>query len=330
MKAVVILGAGASAGFGVPTLRSLFKDKHARMYLNQNKELRSWLQALVWAPRGLDLERSHLGLTIEDILTLVRDSERQQYGLPEILDAQARDRFRKSLYVLIKRAIYDGKSSNAGTLNALIAALRKHAEHTTWASFNWDCLFEASFWYSSAPPGQLRTNPTLVVPAKNWGMTQSTKHTFLKLHGAINWWFVNGQIVYLPFGASPVLNEKWSAYESGTADGEPVILEPSHYKYAGEMYELLRLQWVSFANAIASADLVIVVGYSLPEADSEARSAVTLGFQANPDARWVVVDPSDGVRAKYEQLLGNRQLVQLPGTLSEWNDSWDTIIENVL
>lgn len=330
MKAVVILGAGASADFGVPTLRNLFKDPQARSYLALNQALRSRLENLIWSPRGLGLETSHLGLTVEDILTLVRDSERQQYGLPVVLDTPERNEFRKSLYVLIKRAIYDGKSSSKATLNPLIRFMRKHAEHTTWASFNWDCLFEASFWYSSAPAGTPRTNPQLVIPIENWGFTQSTRHTFLKLHGAINWWFVAGKVAYLPFGANPALNERWSAYENGAAEGEPVILEPSHYKYAGEMYEILRPQWEYFANAVASVDLVVVVGYSLPDADSEARSAVTLGFQANPDARWLVIDPSDPVRAKFEQLLGNKRLVQLPGTLAEWNASLDNVIEGVL
>lgn len=267
---------------------------------------------------------------MEDILTLVRDSERQSYGLPVVLDQQEREAFRRSLYVLIKKAIYDGKSSNKATLNTLIRLMRKHAEHTTWASFNWDCLFEASFWYSSAPPGQGRFNPQLAIPVENWGVAWSTKHTFLKLHGAINWWFVNGKVVYLPFGANPALSQCWAEYETGTADGEPVILEPSHYKYAGEMYKVLRPQWETFATAVASADLVVVVGYSLPEADSEARSAITLGFQANPAARWVLIDPSDPIRAKYEQLLGNKQLVQLPGTLDEWNSNLEAFIESLL
>ena len=35
-KAVVILGAGASSDFGVPTLQGIFKDKWARQYLKQD------------------------------------------------------------------------------------------------------------------------------------------------------------------------------------------------------------------------------------------------------------------------------------------------------
>lgn len=325
MEFVVILGAGASAGFGVPTLRQLFKDAKARLYLKQNRFLRETLEQVIWMPRGYNLEKSHLGLTIEEILTLLRDSERQNYGLPSVLSTEDIDRFRKALYVLIKKAIYDGKSSAKACLNPLLRFVRAHASKATWASFNWDCLFESSFYYSSADPGMLRTNPSLAVRLSGWKGNQSTKHVFLKLHGGINWWFENGRIRYLPFGSQPDLNECWAAYEAGHAEGEPVILEPSYYKYSGPMYERLRPQWKRFTSALASADYVIVVGYSLPEADSEARSAMMLGFQANPDALRVVIDPSPVVQARYAQLHGERHLVQLPGSLEEWNDDLEDI-----
>src|SRR5690242_10648741 len=253
MNAVVILGAGATAGFGVPTLRSLFKDQHAREYLAQNARLLSWLRDLIWTPRGLDLESSHLGPSVEDILTLMRDSERQDYGLPQILTGADLASLPQGLYVLIKRAIYDGKSSRRAVLNPLLHTMRQHAQHTTWASFNWDCLFEASFWYSSGPYAG-RVNPELAIEVMGWGdVSQAGRHTFLKLHGGINWWYINGQISYLPFGVNPELNARWWAYERGTAEGEPVILEPSHYKYAGPIYTLLKPQWQSFAAALLMA-----------------------------------------------------------------------------
>src|SRR5687767_15135689 len=106
-KAVIILGAGASAGFGVPTLRNLFKDTQARRYLKENDFLRSKLESLIWKPRDLDLESSHQGPTVEEILTLARDSEKQAYGLSPILNSGELKQFRRSLYVLIKKAVYD-------------------------------------------------------------------------------------------------------------------------------------------------------------------------------------------------------------------------------
>lgn len=256
MEFVVILGAGASAGFGVPTLRQLFKDAKARQYLRQNRFLRETLEEVIWSPRGHNLEKSHLGFTIEEILTLLRDSERQSYELPSVLNAREVERFRRDLYVLIKKAIYDGKSSSKACLNPLLRFVKARASKATWASFNWDCLFESSFYYSSADPGMPRTNPSLAVQLSGWTGNQSTRHVFLKLHGGINWWFENDRIRYLPFGSQPELNDRWAAYEAGQAGGEPVILEPSYYKYSGPMYERLKPQWERFAKALASADCV--------------------------------------------------------------------------
>src|SRR3972149_3061357 len=148
-KAVIILGAGSSADFGVPTLRYVFQDIHARRHLKKDKDLLGRLETLFWRPRGINLESSHEGLTVEEILTLVRDSENQIYGLPPILEPTELASFRRSLYVLIKKAVYDGKSTTRRLLNPLLEFTRRNFSKITWASFNWDCTFESSFYYSS-------------------------------------------------------------------------------------------------------------------------------------------------------------------------------------
>src|SRR5439155_15880214 len=112
-KLAVILGAGASAHFGVPTLRNIFKDANAKGYLQQNGRLLKQLEQQFWEPRGHTLETSQDSITVEEILTLVRE---QSVALTE----EERVFFQRSLYVLIKKAIYDGKSSRGGFLNRII------------------------------------------------------------------------------------------------------------------------------------------------------------------------------------------------------------------
>jgi len=146
-------------------------------------------------------------------------------------------------------------------------------------------MFEAAFWYSSGDPGSYRANPSLVVSLEGWSGNTSSRHTFLKLHGAINWWYENKQLSYLRFTPNSALDAKWQAYQAGQTGGQPVILEPSYYKYSGEMYDLLKKQWQHFVDALVDADVVIVIGYSLPEADSQARAAISLGFQWNRQSR---------------------------------------------
>ena len=158
-QAVVILGAGASADFGVPTLPSIFKDRYARQYLKHNARLTQMLEDVFWKPRGHDLDSSDKSLTIEEMLTTLRDWE-QEVRLPVDLRPQNVEDFRKGLYVLIEQAVFEGKDTRGEHLNPLIDICREKFDHTTWASFNWDCIFESSFWYSQprGAPGS-RINP---------------------------------------------------------------------------------------------------------------------------------------------------------------------------
>lgn len=323
-KAVVILGAGASAPFGVPTLRKVFQDSEAIAYLKANVALHDQLQSVFWAPRGHTLKTSHETLTVEEMLTLIRDYEKNEYDAPPLhIDDPLK--FRKDLYCLIKRAVYDEKSSQSAHLNPIISLARNRFESTTWASFNWDCMFESSFYYSSGPPQPLsRHNPHLVVNIENW-RDGPLNHTFLKLHGGVNWWFTD-KLRYLTFGANPELNNRWRDYEEGTTEGHPVILEPSYYKYSDPVYDLLKIQWHAFVRALVEAQLVVIIGYSLPEADLESRRALTIGFQSNEVARFVVIDDQKWVCERYQRLLGNTRVTCVQKPLQEINADLDAIL----
>jgi len=319
MKAVILLGAGASAPFGVPTLRDIFKDPQARLQLRKDTALHGTLQDVFWGPRGRDLESSNETLTVEDMLTITRDYELCPSGvvpplLPDIAD------FRRRLYVLIKRAVYDLKSSTGRHLNELIKFARTNFEQTTWASFNWDCIFEASYYYSSSIDRMNRSNPQVLIGLRNWNNLRPSRNKFLKLHGGVNWWFENDGILYLPFGSRPDLRERWEAYEAGTAAGHPVLLEPSSHKYNDPVYKLLEPQWEFLIRELTQADRVVIVGYSLPEGDAMARTALAVGFQSGPpDARWIVVNRNANVCNRYQQLFGTRKVKTLTITLTDFS-----------
>ena len=78
-RAVVILGAGASADFGVPTLANIFKDRYAREYLKDRPDFFSRLNEIFWEPRGYELLSSEQSLSIEQMLTLLRDWEQEEH-----------------------------------------------------------------------------------------------------------------------------------------------------------------------------------------------------------------------------------------------------------
>ncbi len=318
-RAVVILGAGASVPFGVPTLARLFLEPHARRHLREDPFLHDRLQEIFWGPRGHKLESSNSTVTVEDILTILRDYETYGPSIPSPLGADV-DRFRRSLYVLIKKAVYDAKSSSGGDLNPLLQYARQTFESTTWASFNWDCIFEASFYYSSGDPVPgARLNPSLVVPVRNW-RNWTMSHTFLKLHGGVNWWFDGTASSYLQFRGSPELDTRWAEYARGNAAATPVILEPSCYKYDDPVFKLLKPQWDRFVTDLIAADLVFIIGYSLPESDAMARTALTVGFQSGKtDARWVVINRNGDVCSRYTRLFGAVRLKTYSIPLEEFS-----------
>lgn len=153
----------------MPTLRGIFKDRHARTCLTARKTFNKRLNEIFWKPRG------H---TIEEMLTILRDWEKETCA--DGLDPATVAVLRRNLYVLIQRAVFEGKSTRPQHLNSLIDLMSKKFDMVMWASFNWDCVFEASYWYCR------RGNPKLAIELDNWHAT-SRKNEFLKLHGGINW-----------------------------------------------------------------------------------------------------------------------------------------------
>lgn len=329
-KAVVILGAGASSDFGVPTLQGIFKDKWARQYLKEDKFLDEKLNEVFWQPRGHTLETSDQSLTIEEMLTILRDWEKEP-GCSEMPDPEFLKEFRHRLYVLIMRAVYEGKSTRAQHLNPLLEICNKYFSEITWASFNWDCVFDASFWYWQ--PRGSRSNPSLAVRIEN-AYGGSSKHKFLKLHGGINWWMVNDKLTYIPFAQGGELEKRWRDYASKTnTRDEPVILEPSSYKYQGPFYTLLESQWKLFFERLCKADAVIMIGYSLPEADAQARSKIMTAFNINKTCKWLLVDPSEATCFRYLRLFGHSKLTMIRTGLAGFNNdifsNMQTAFQNV-
>ena len=113
------------------------------------------------------------------------------------------------------------------------------------------------------------------------------------------------------------LDRRWADYERDSGEGEPVILEPSYYKYSDPIYEILQPQWKHFVDALVDADHVVVIGYSLPEGDSEARMAITLGFQANSRSRWIVINRSERICERYRQILGTSRVTMIASALED-------------
>jgi hypothetical protein len=169
-----------------------------------------------------------------------------------------------------------------------------------------------------------------------WRTPQSahSRNTYLKLHGSLNWWLMKDKATYLKWASYGELTDKWNELEAGKTEDRPIILEPSAYKYDDPLYkEVLVPQWEEFFKQLREADCVLVLGYSLPDNDPQARCKILTAFQVNQKCRWAVADPSVEVRAKYERLLGLSRLVTFDQGLAAFTvnleDNLKTAFPNV-
>jgi len=101
------------------TLRSIFKDPAAATYLKRDGKLHDWLQRVFWEPRGHSVTTSDKSLTVEEMLTIIRDWQSEDKDAEDLKDI---DDIRRRLYVLIYHAIYVNKSSDKAHLNGLMDA----------------------------------------------------------------------------------------------------------------------------------------------------------------------------------------------------------------
>jgi len=318
-RCVVILGAGASVPYGVPATKDLFFCTEARAYLEKESNFKEQIDMFKENFKIKNPENP------EELLTYAVESGFK--GDPDGLK-----KFRKHFYIMLKRSIYDGKSTNIP--NPPLDAFFEYCHsfrHTTWCNFNWDGILESAYYYYT----KKRHNMSIVLNVENYWPegTLSEKNHLLKLHGGINWRRDESKIDFLRTDKRVKLgtvNYFWENYEKGeTENWHPAILEPSAYKYESlkdpedprapktpkdPIYKQIMPQWKRFADEMKEAHLIIAIGYSYPETDSNMPESPLENI--NGDAKIVIIDPRandtangdlECVRKRYENVVKNHK-----------------------
>lgn len=149
-----------------------------------------------------------------------------------------------------------------------------------------------------------------------------------KLHGSISWAYA---------GPSAPISEKiilardqlgWigdmASKEAGAADREllyrdlvPMIVPPTFSKTSYYGNTSMRSQWRDASEELKQADHLVVMGYSLPPGDLNARHFVATSFNGH---RVTVIDHDEQVAARFAELLG-LQDVEWFGGVEEFVES---------
>ena len=266
---MIILGAGASVPCGLPVLSRLFDDSAVRQYLKQRPDAEAFFQSEFWDAKGLNLDTATKGQSLEDMMTWMLRKHPQ--GIEGARESASYRQQRYYLDQVAFHALACNKSSIDGAYNDLILWSENFADNVTVASFNWDLMFEASYYQTK------RSNPMLALELQGW-KTGESRTTLLKLHGSLSWWDGQGHLKYkgyARYGSRPsALEEAWTAYSPGSPE-RPLIMEPSAVKSSAPEATLLAPQWSKFEAALSKATHIISIGYSWPPNDTLIQEVCT-------------------------------------------------------
>ncbi|NEE01146.1 SIR2 family protein [Phytoactinopolyspora halotolerans] len=315
-RTFVLLGAGFSraANDAMPTLSRLTEGVVEKMpgetdELSMfNDDLEQWLSYLAVDQPWLTEDRN-----LENRARFVRASQAVHDVITEAETAAANGPFQMWLQRLVSW-LYD--------------------EAVNVATFNYDLLLErAAFdlgllgsWEHAYVIPLSRREGSTIYPSPPEG----PQARVYKLHGSINWAYpgmsapVSERITLttakrLGWGRETRNQNQRRGDEPRYDDLMPMIVPPTLTKSVYYSNTSLRAQWRSTAEALSRAENLVVIGYSLPPSDVNARQFISTLFKGS---RVTVVDPCKKVKKRYVRLLEARktEIVHVPN-VEEFVDS---------
>lgn len=82
---------------------------------------------------------------------------------------------------------------------------------------------------------------------------------------------------------------------------KPIIVPPVNGK-RGLMHEQIIPLWKAAAESLRDADRIIIVGYSCPPLDMEARILLSENLRKNPHKSVFIIDPSTVTAARFSEI----------------------------
>jgi len=188
-----------------------------------------------------------------------------------------------------------------------------HQHRTTAITLNYDTLIEVGIerlFGGTAPPevdasDLLDGQPPLFDPSGRiiWNPRETMR--LLKLHGSLNWWWVpddqsGATLVREPTSVHVI---DLSATARGVPGREPFIIPPLATKSRYYHNPLTRQLWHDAYEAVAKADHIALIGYSLPQTDIVTAGMLGAALSRS-DVHVEVVNPKPALICKRIAALG--------------------------
>ena len=211
-----------------------------------------------------------------------------------------------------------------------------HLQKSHVLTSNYDTLVEKMSGYGISDTTTTVLYPISVAPAisrrgANPGsIADNDTFTLYKLHGSINWFVSSSEPNTGPIYALSGYQFANSAHRRLVGDQRRFIAPPVFDKSTLLNHQSIRnLWWQAKNRALATADRLYIIGYSLPEADLAMR---TLLWESRhvwgnrvPNIPLYVVDKSDKVASHYRKMLGNNY--EVVDTYAGRDDAFDRFVE---
>lgn len=332
---VFILGAGASADAGAPLMYD-FLDKARDLYAaNKVWEFEKQFAVVFEAISALQAVHSKTDMDLYNIESVFAAFEMGQ--LIGKLPGSTTDEQRKHLIASLKTVIqvtleqlitYNLESADLqvvvprGTYLRLATLLKnlssdRAAPRCSVISFNYDLAFDVALNARECVYDYCITEPR-----------HDGQMAYLKLHGSLNWAQCSECTAIVPqefprsytasaFDAEP---EKGSSqpiirlpmvqkltngevmHHERPVRPEPLVVPPTWNKTT---YGAMTQVWHQAAEELGTAEIVFVIGYSLPDTDAFFRYLLALGLVGEKMIKkFVVVNPHVDVYDKFKRLLG--------------------------
>lgn len=153
----------------------------------------------------------------------------------------------------------------------------------------------------------------------------------LKLHGALNWYPTQYSIQVEPI--SKFTNElTFSSPDDFLPIGTniinsgrlPLIIPPTLNKFKHQ--EQLSSIWQKAAEVLSDAELIFIIGYSMPETDVFFKYLYSLGIDSPVYLnKVVVINPNGNLNSAYQSLMSNlkepKKFQFITGSFTQYSDS---------
>lgn len=338
-RAVFVFGAGASASAGLPTQAQLLRD-YFRPGMTSSDSFHSQLASFFrdfFHIDVQDLDNATSFPTFEEalgVLELAIEKEETfgpNYSLPKM--REIRDALIYSMGIAIERKSVFPPTTYHKFIHKLFHRGHFIEDEYAFINFNYDVLLDDALMdlmhgntkivinYDTRFANEEKEGQRGVF--QEWLPPSGKTIRYLKPHGSFNWMHCPtcNSIYILGNKKSQVFRTGYiHAKESCVKDSTPlncVIEPPSFFK----KYKNAHLQhiWDTMIHLLSRADIIIFIGYSLPDADMWTKYVLKRAC-FNKNKHLIVVNESDQEEEKYRRFLGEVEYLKV--TFDNYVSSW--------